>query len=59
VIGEEIGWRGFLQPRLRGQFGLAQAGIVTGAIYLLFAVAIAVRSSALETDRSMTAGATS
>jgi membrane protease YdiL (CAAX protease family) len=30
VIGEEIGWRGFLQPRLRARHGRATAGVLTG-----------------------------
>jgi len=36
VIGEEIGWRGFLQPRLRGRLGLATAGLATGAVWVLW-----------------------
>jgi membrane protease YdiL (CAAX protease family) len=30
VIGEEIGWRGFLQPRFRARMGLLAAGLATG-----------------------------
>jgi membrane protease YdiL (CAAX protease family) len=33
VIGEEIGWRGFLQPRLRAGLGLAVAGLGTGIVW--------------------------
>ncbi len=36
VIGEEIGWRSFLQPRLRGRMGLATAGVVTGIVWSLW-----------------------
>ena len=32
IIGEEIGWRGFLQPKLRAAgMGLAVAGLITGS----------------------------
>jgi uncharacterized protein len=34
VIGEEIGWRGFLQPRLRARMGIVQSGVVTGLIWI-------------------------
>ncbi len=33
AIGEEIGWRGFLQPRLTALFGLKRALILTGVIW--------------------------
>jgi hypothetical protein len=33
VIGEEIGWRGFLLPRLRERMSLPAAGLVTGVIW--------------------------
>lgn len=33
VIGEEIGWRGFLMPRLRAGLSLPAAGLVTGVIW--------------------------
>jgi membrane protease YdiL (CAAX protease family) len=36
VVGEEIGWRGFLQPRLRGRMGLAAAGLATGVVWVLW-----------------------
>lgn len=36
VIGEEIGWRGFLQPRLRERWGLAKAGLLTGVVWVLW-----------------------
>jgi membrane protease YdiL (CAAX protease family) len=36
VIGEEIGWRGFLQPRLREHHGLAVAGLLTGVVWVLW-----------------------
>ena len=36
VIGEEIGWRGFLQPRLRLRMGLAVAGVATGVAWVLW-----------------------
>lgn len=36
VIGEEIGWRGFLQPRLRERHGLAIAGVLTGIVWTLW-----------------------
>jgi membrane protease YdiL (CAAX protease family) len=40
VIGEEIGWRGFLLPRLRGHLSLPAAGIATGVIWTLWHVPI-------------------
>jgi len=36
VIGEEIGWRGFLLPRLRGHLRLPAAGIVSGVVWTLW-----------------------
>ena len=33
ALGEEIGWRGFLLPRLAGQFGFTFGCIVSGAIW--------------------------
>lgn len=36
VIGEEIGWRGFLQPRLRTRMGLVAAGLATGVVWVLW-----------------------
>ena len=36
VIGEEIGWRGFLQPRLRARMGLLESGLVTGGVWVLW-----------------------
>jgi CAAX protease family protein len=36
VVGEEIGWRGFLLPRLRGRLSLPAAGVVTGIVWSLW-----------------------
>jgi membrane protease YdiL (CAAX protease family) len=36
VIGEEIGWRGFLQPRLRARMGLLESSLVTGTVWVLW-----------------------
>jgi membrane protease YdiL (CAAX protease family) len=36
VVGEEIGWRGFLMPRLRAKVGLAEAGLITGVVWTLW-----------------------
>ena len=36
VIGEEIGWRGFLMPRLRARMSLPAAGLVTGIIWTVW-----------------------
>ncbi len=36
VIGEEIGWRGFLMPRLRTRMSLPAAGLVTGIVWTLW-----------------------
>ena len=33
VIGEEIGWRGFLMPRLRTRMSLPVAGLITGVVW--------------------------
>ena len=40
IIGEEIGWRGFLQPRLRNRMGLAVAGLITGIIWTFWHLAL-------------------
>jgi membrane protease YdiL (CAAX protease family) len=40
IIGEEIGWRGFLQPRLRAGMGLAVAGLTTGVIWTFWHLAL-------------------
>jgi len=36
VIGEEIGWRGFLMPHLRGRMSLPAAGLATGIVWSLW-----------------------
>lgn len=36
VIGEEIGWRGFLQPRLRARIGLVESGLAVGGVWVLW-----------------------
>jgi uncharacterized protein len=36
VIGEEIGWRGFLMPHLRERMSLPLAGVVTGIVWALW-----------------------
>lgn len=36
VIGEEIGWRGFLMPRLRTKMSLPAAGLITGIVWTLW-----------------------
>jgi membrane protease YdiL (CAAX protease family) len=36
VIGEEIGWRGFLMPRLRARMSLPAAGLATGVVWTLW-----------------------
>ncbi len=36
VIGEEIGWRGFLMPRLRTRLSLPAAGLATGIVWTLW-----------------------
>jgi membrane protease YdiL (CAAX protease family) len=33
ALGEEIGWRGFLAPRMVGQFGFTWGAIIVGAIW--------------------------
>ena len=40
VIGEEIGWRGFLQPRLRAGLGLIVAGLATGVVWAFWHLAL-------------------
>src|SRR5262245_57251 len=36
VVGEETGWRGFLQPRLRERPGIVSAGLATGVAWTLW-----------------------
>lgn len=36
VIGEEIGWRSFLQPRLSARMGVLVAGVVTGIVWVVW-----------------------
>jgi uncharacterized protein len=36
ALGEELGWRGVLLPRLEGQFGLVGAAIVVGLVWGLW-----------------------
>ena len=36
ALGEEIGWRGFLAPRLTATHGFAAASIITGCIWALW-----------------------
>jgi uncharacterized protein len=36
VIGEEIGWRGFLQPRLRARMGLLASSLIPGTVWVLW-----------------------
>jgi membrane protease YdiL (CAAX protease family) len=45
VIGEEIGWRGFLQPRLRHRFSIVSAGAITGVIWTLWHLPIYLQPS--------------
>lgn len=45
VIGEEIGWRGFLQPRLRARTGLLAAGLTTGIVWTLWHLPIYLQPS--------------
>lgn len=33
AIGEEIGWRGYLQPMLQSRFGLLRAAVIVGLIW--------------------------
>jgi membrane protease YdiL (CAAX protease family) len=36
ALGEEIGWRGFLLPRLTGQFGFTLGCLVSGAVWAVW-----------------------
>ena len=40
VIGEEVGWRGFLQPRFRARLGLLAAGVATGVVWTFWHLAL-------------------
>ena len=46
VVGEEIGWRGFLQPRLRERMALVPAGLATGVAWTLWHLPIYLAPSA-------------
>jgi uncharacterized protein len=43
VIGEEIGWRSFLQPRLRARLSLGLAGVATGVVWTLWHLPVYLR----------------
>lgn len=45
VIGEEIGWRGFLQPRLQERFSVTQAGLLTGAAWTAWHLPLYVQAA--------------
>jgi len=45
VLGEEIGWRGFLAPRLTAAMGFLPATLLTGALWALWHVPILVFSA--------------
>jgi membrane protease YdiL (CAAX protease family) len=45
VVGEEIGWRGFLQPRLRETMSLGRAGLATGVVWTLWHLPIYLQPS--------------
>jgi membrane protease YdiL (CAAX protease family) len=45
VVGEEIGWRGFLQPRLRETMSLGRAGLATGVAWTLWHLPIYLQPS--------------
>lgn len=36
ALGEEIGWRGFLLPRLTGRFGFTAGCLISGAVWALW-----------------------
>ncbi|HXJ95156.1 MAG TPA: type II CAAX endopeptidase family protein [Terriglobia bacterium] len=36
TLGEEIGWRGFLLPRLVGQFGFTLGSLISGCVWALW-----------------------
>ncbi|MFL5682157.1 MAG: CPBP family intramembrane glutamic endopeptidase [Chloroflexota bacterium] len=45
VIGEEIGWRGFLQPRLRARMGIVESGLAVGAVWVLWHLPIYLQAT--------------
>jgi CAAX protease family protein len=45
VIGEEIGWRGFLQPRLRARMGLLESSFVVGGVWVLWHLPIYLQAA--------------
>ncbi len=47
ILGEEIGWRGFLQPRLVERFGLDGGIIAVGLIWGLWHLPVALSSHSL------------
>jgi len=50
VIGEEIGWRGFLQPRLRARMGLLESGLAVGGVWVLWHLPIYLGEASPLTD---------
>jgi len=50
VIGEEIGWRGFLQPRLRARMGLLESSLAVGVVWVLWHLPIYLQPAASMTD---------
>lgn len=48
ALGEEIGWRGFLFPRLRSRFSFAMASLLSGLIWSAWHYALIVQGGYLE-----------
>lgn len=42
-IGEELGWRGYAQPRLTDRYGMVRGSLVVGAVWTVWHVAMMVR----------------
>jgi membrane protease YdiL (CAAX protease family) len=49
-IGEELGWRGFLHPRLRARWGVLGAGLAVGAIWAIWHLPASLHFGATPAD---------